>query len=100
MVQLYVRVNTAGATRPAQQLAGFTRVSLEPGESWRVTFTLAAAQLGYTDIGGQFVVEPSSVDAWVSLDAESRPLETVIDVVGRRRPLMSSERVFLSESFD
>ena len=69
VVQLYLRVNTTGATRPAQQLAGFGRVSLEPGESQRLTFTLAAAQLGYTDIAGEFVVEPSSVDAWVSFDA-------------------------------
>ncbi|MFH8249018.1 glycoside hydrolase family 3 N-terminal domain-containing protein [Microbacterium sp. B2969] len=96
VVQLYVRVNTAGATRPAQQLAGFTRVSLEPGESQRVTFTLAAAQLGYTDIAGEFVAEPAPVDVWVSLNAETRPLETVIEVTGPKRALASDERVFLA----
>jgi beta-glucosidase len=96
VVQLYVRVNTSGATRPAQQLAGFTRVSLGAGESRRVTFTLAAAQLGYTDIGGEFVVEPAAVDAWLSFDAETRPLETALHVTGPRRVLESSDREFLS----
>ena len=98
VVQLYARVNTVGATRPAQQLAGFARVSLDAGEVRRVTFTLDAAQLGYTDIGGEFVVEPSPVNVWVSFDAESRPLETVVDVTGPRRRLRSSERTFLSVS--
>ncbi|WP_194396200.1 glycoside hydrolase family 3 N-terminal domain-containing protein [Microbacterium atlanticum] len=96
VVQLYARVNTAGATRPAQQLAGFARVSLAAGESRQVTFTLDAAQLGYTDIGGEFVVEPSPVNVWVSFDAESRPLETVLDVIGPRRALASAGRTFLS----
>ena len=31
--QLYVRVNSTGVTRPAQQLAGFARVELPPGGS-------------------------------------------------------------------
>jgi hypothetical protein len=44
------------------------------------------------------VVEPAAVDAWVSLDAESRTLATVIEVTGPRRPLASAERVFLSEA--
>lgn len=96
VVQLYVRVNTSGATRPAQQLAGFTRVSLEAGESRRVTFTLAAAQLGYTDISGEFVVEPAAVDAWLSFDAETRPMEAAMRVTGPRRVLASSDREFLS----
>ncbi|MEU1972719.1 glycoside hydrolase family 3 N-terminal domain-containing protein [Microbacterium sp. NPDC019599] len=98
VAQLYVRVNTAGATRPAQQLAGFARIELAPGESQQVTFTLAAAQLGYTDIGGEFVVEPSTVDAWVGFDAETRPSETTFRVTGPRRVLESSKREFLSHS--
>ena len=98
IVQLYARVNTAGATRPAQQLAGFARVTLDAGAASRVAFTLAAAQLGYTDLRGEFVVEPSVVDAWLSFDAESRPLGATVVVTGPRRPLKSSERVFLSEA--
>ncbi|MET0861381.1 MAG: glycoside hydrolase family 3 N-terminal domain-containing protein [Microbacterium sp.] len=96
VVQLYVRVNTSGATRPAQQLAGFVRVALDAGQAADVQFSLAAAQLGHTGIDGEFSVEPSTVDAWVSVDAESRPLETTIDVTGPRRFLRSSERVFLA----
>jgi beta-glucosidase len=96
VVQLYLRVNSSGATRPAQQLAGFTRVSLDPGEASRVSFTLAAAQLGHTGISGEFVVESSVIEAWLGFDGVSRPLQTEIEVTGIRRRLRSSERVFLA----
>lgn len=96
IVQLYVRINSSGATRPAQQLAGFSRITLDAGESKRVIFTVEAAQLGHTDIGGDFVVEPASVEVWVSFDAETRPVESVLEVIGERRLLKSSERAFLS----
>ena len=50
VVQLYLRVNTIGVTRPAQQLGGFARVELAPGEQRRVTFAVDASQLAYTNL--------------------------------------------------
>jgi beta-glucosidase len=54
-------------TRPAQQLAGFARVELEPGRPRRVTFEVASTQLGYTNVEGVFAVEPAAVDFFLGL---------------------------------
>lgn len=98
VVQLYLRVNTSGPTRPAQQLAGFIRTDVAAGASRRVTFTVRAAQLGYTDLQSDFAVEPAAVDIWVGFSADDHPLHATVDVVGSPRTLASSERAFLSEA--
>ncbi len=98
VVQLYLRVNTTGGvTRPAQQLGGFVRVNLEPGGSSRITFRVAAAQLGYTNLARDFAVEPAPVDVFLGLDAHDRRLEGTFEVTGEPRILTSSQRSFLSE---
>jgi beta-glucosidase-like glycosyl hydrolase len=96
VVQLYVRVNTSGVTRPAQQLAGFTRAELAAGQSRRITFSLAAAQLAYTNAAMEVAVEPARVEFFLGLDSGDRRLEGAFEVTGKPRVLTSSERVFLS----
>jgi beta-glucosidase len=96
-VQLYVRVSACGVTRPAQQLAGFSRVELTAGESRRVTFRLAAAQLGHTDLARDFAVEPGRVEYFLGLDSDDRRLSGSFALVGEPRVLTSAERSFLSE---
>ncbi|BBH63319.1 beta-glucosidase [Actinoplanes sp. OR16] len=97
VVQLYLRVNTTGGTRPAQQLGGFARVELAAGQSRRLTFTVAATQLGYTNLARDFAVEPAGVDVFVGFDAADRRLTGSFEVVGTTRVLKSSDRSFLSE---
>jgi len=96
VVQLYLRVNTTGVTRPAQQLAGFARVELEPGRSRRVEFTVEASQLGYTNLVREFVVEPAPVELFVGLDSDDRALVGGFEVTGPVRPLRSDQRTFLA----
>ncbi|MGP2440405.1 glycoside hydrolase family 3 N-terminal domain-containing protein [Streptomyces sp. JW3] len=98
VVQLYLRVNTSGVTRPAQQLAGFSRVQLTPGESSRVTFEVAAAQLGYTNLARNFAVEPAGVDFFLGFDSDDRRVEGSFEVTGKARVLASAERSFLSKA--
>jgi beta-glucosidase-like glycosyl hydrolase len=98
VVQLYLRVNTSSVTRPAQQLGGFCRVELAPDESRRVTFRLAAAQLGYTNVTRDFAVEPARVDYFIGFDSDDRRLEGSFELVGKPRVLGSAERSFLSEA--
>jgi len=97
VVQLYLRVNTSGVTRPAQQLGGFARVELLAEASRRVTYRVAAAQLGYTNLARNFAVEPARVDVFLGLDAHDRQLEGAFHVVGKPRLLTSTERSFLSD---
>jgi beta-glucosidase len=95
VVQLYARVNTIGVTRPAQQLVGFTRVHLSAGQSQRVTFELAAAQLGYTNLDRDFAVEPAAVDVFLGFDSDDRRLTAGLRMVGERRILESPQRSYL-----
>jgi beta-glucosidase len=58
LVQLYVRDEVASTTRPLQQLVGFARVPLAPGERRRVGFELDPGQLALYDAEMRLVVEP------------------------------------------
>jgi len=64
VIQLYVRYPESKVARPVKELRGFQRVSLAPGESKTVTFTLDARQLAYYGESG-FVVEPGTVQVLI-----------------------------------
>ncbi len=61
VVQLYVQDPVASLTRPVQQLAGFARVSLEPGQTAQVQFNLPVNQLAFLDNQMRWVVEPGEI---------------------------------------
>ena len=57
VVQLYVQDVVASATRPVQELKGFQRVTLAPGETRRVAFRLGPPDLGFYDSEMKWMVE-------------------------------------------
>lgn len=58
-VQLYLRDPEATVKRPLQELKGFEKVSLRPGASTEVTFTLKSEDLSFWDIAtNQWKAEP------------------------------------------
>ena len=62
VVQLYTRRQASRG----EQLRGFQRVHLEPGQRRRVTFTLAASDLRCWDAGrGRWVIEDATHDLLV-----------------------------------
>jgi beta-glucosidase len=65
VVQLYIHESDTSILQPVRKLAGFRRVSLAPGQSRTVTFTLTPSNVGFYNNAGQFVVEPGTVDVWV-----------------------------------
>ncbi|HEY1640072.1 MAG TPA: beta-glucosidase BglX [Streptosporangiaceae bacterium] len=65
VVQLYIRDKVASILQPVRRLDGFSRVSLAPGQSKTVTFTLGPANLGFYNNQGAFTVEPGGFDVWV-----------------------------------
>jgi beta-glucosidase len=97
VVQLYLRMNSFGVTRPAQQLLGFARVDLKPGESQRVTFTVDATQFGHTNLTYQFGTEPATGSFFLGFDAHDHRLTADFEVVGEPRILGSSQRVFFTD---
>lgn len=58
VVQLYVRDLVGSISRPVKELKGFKRVSLAPGESKRVEFTLTPDDLKFYNFGLDYVNEP------------------------------------------
>ncbi|MGC9522429.1 MAG: fibronectin type III-like domain-contianing protein, partial [Anaerolineae bacterium] len=65
----YVQDLVAQVTRPVRELKGFQRVSLESGESRRVTFEVPASELGFYGLEMQYVIEPGEFKVWVGPNA-------------------------------
>ncbi|HEX8687028.1 MAG TPA: glycoside hydrolase family 3 C-terminal domain-containing protein, partial [Pyrinomonadaceae bacterium] len=94
VVQLYVTDAAASAPVPARALKGFERVRLRPGESRRVTFTLAPRDLAFVDEAGRHVLEPGEFRVTVGGkqpgfkgSADARTTETLsgsFSVTGKR----------------
>ncbi|KQM67919.1 beta-glucosidase [Sphingomonas sp. Leaf17] len=79
VVQLYIHDRVASHTRPVRELKGFARVSLAPGASQRVAFTLKRDDLRFWADNG-WVVEPGVFDLWVatsSVNGEKRQFTLV-----------------------
>ena len=70
-VQLYVRDMVGKLARPVKELKDFKKVTLKPGESKTVTFTLLPYQLGYHDLDGSKIIEPGEFRVWTAGDSAS-----------------------------
>ena len=57
-VQLYLRDPVASVVRPVQQLIDYRKISLNPGESAEVVFTVREKQLRFFDPDGNEISEP------------------------------------------
>ncbi len=79
VVQLYIRDQVSSVTRPVKELRGFERVTLTPGESRVVRFTLGPAELSMIDRRMQRVVEPGRFDVMVGTSSNTT-LTAVLDV--------------------
>jgi beta-glucosidase len=72
VVQFYVRdLLSEWVTRPVKLLKGFQRVTLQPGETRRVTFPVGPEQLQYWDETMRLTVEPGEFELMVG--GSSRP---------------------------
>ena len=79
--QLYVRHLGSKVERPALQLAGFSRVRLEPGQTKTVQIPLKASQLAYWDTGRKaFVVEREPVQLMIGASSADIRLRAEIAV--------------------
>ncbi len=96
VVQLYLGTRTPGITRPDQQLGGFARVELEPGESRRVSFTVSARQLGHSNARGTFSVDAGETRVFLGTNSDERTLSGAFQVTGEPLELRSSDRSFFS----
>ena len=73
VVQLYIRDMVGSIARPVQELKGFERISLKPGESRNVTFTINADLLKFYNKDLDYVCEPGDFEVMVG--ANSRDVQ-------------------------
>jgi len=85
VVQLYLRDPIATVARPVKQLAGFKRITLQPGESQTVSFAVDIGQLAFYDRKMEFVVEPGEVQVMVGSSSEDIRRFESCRVIGERR---------------
>lgn len=70
VAQLYIHQRYGRASRPVRELKGFRRVSLDPGETQRVEFTLGPRELRYWNAAlKDWVIDASTFDVWVGGDS-------------------------------
>ena len=70
VVQLYIHQRYGSDSRPKRELKGFRRVTLKPGETQKVSFTLGPAELGYwSTSAGRWVQDAAEFDLWAGADS-------------------------------
>ena len=93
VVQLYVRDCYASVARPVQELAGFRRVTLDPGKSAEVRFSLKPGFLAFLDRQMKWKTEAGEVEVMIGSSSAEIHLRDSFRILqdqvlqGRNRPL-------------
>jgi beta-glucosidase len=81
VVQLYVKHLKSKVSRPLEELKGFKRITLNPGETQTVNIKLPASSLAYWDVAKKsFVVEKEPVELMVGSSSADIKEQKEIDV--------------------
>jgi beta-glucosidase len=83
VAQLYIHQRSGTSSRPVRELKGFPRVSLKPGETRTLRFTLKPEDLRYWSAAtGGWVQDEAAFDVWVGGDSKAE-LAGTFEVRGR-----------------
>jgi beta-glucosidase len=70
----------ASISQPVRRLRGFERVTLDPGQSTTVSWTLDRSDVGFYDNSGRFVVEPGAIDVFAGDSSSESDLKDTFTV--------------------
>jgi beta-glucosidase len=98
VVQLYAADTANGVTLPAQQLIGFARLDLRPGESRTVRFVVPVSVLAYTGVSGELMMEPGPIEVSAGSSSSDIRSSATLTVTGKTRVFTGEERAYLSVS--
>lgn len=93
VVQVYVRDKVASMVRPLQELKAFQRVTLSPGETATLTFSLPVDMFNFTRRDGKRVVEPGEFELQVGLSSADIRGAVTVNVTGETRVLPGEWRM-------
>jgi beta-glucosidase len=77
VAQLYVQDITASITRPVRELKAFQRVTIKPGESREVRFTIRREELLFLGQDMQPTVEPGKFRLWIAPSAQAEGVSDI-----------------------
>ncbi|WJG08657.1 glycoside hydrolase family 3 N-terminal domain-containing protein [Aliiglaciecola sp. LCG003] len=97
VVQFYVHDLVASATRPVKELKGFKRISLEPNQSVKVTFTLPVNMLAYYDANMDYVLDSGEIQLMIGSSSADIRLQQSFEIKGETQPVLDQHKAFLSE---
>jgi beta-glucosidase len=81
VAQLYIRDEVSSVTRPVKELRGFRRITLDPGQSKTVQFTLGFDELSFLNRDMHLVVEPGTFKVMVGGNSVDT-IDSTLTVVG------------------
>lgn len=85
VVQLYIHQRAGRASRPVRLLQGFERVSLQAGESRKLSFTLDELNIRYWNAAERsWVIDPGVFDLWIG-NSSTADEHMTFDVTGSPR---------------
>lgn len=100
VVQLYFSDDVASMVRPEEELAGFCRVHLKPGESRKIRFSMKASQTAFLNEDMKWVVEAGTITFLAGASSDDIRLKTQVTVTdtkevdGRTRGFYADAEVF------
>lgn len=71
VVQLYIQDETASLVRPVRELKGFQKISLQPGESKELVFTIGDSELSFYNEQLDFKAEPGVFHIYLGGDSRA-----------------------------
>ncbi len=84
--QLYTHERTSALVQPFESLRAFRRVTLKPGETSHVRFTIPAFQLAVYDVARHaFTVEPGTFDVSVGSASDDIRLRSAVQIMPSKR---------------
>ncbi len=93
VAQLYIRQKCASVTRPVEQLAGFRRVEIPPGETKTVNFTLTPYEISFINSHMKRVVEAGELEVM----AGGNSVDVISTNVSIPRSMPVSDKVDIQE---
>ncbi|WP_205856056.1 glycoside hydrolase family 3 protein, partial [Phytoactinopolyspora endophytica] len=101
VVQLYTHQQESRDEVAQKQLRAFERVSLEPGQTETVEFTLRASDLAHWDVTREkWVVEKSDYDLLLGASSDDIREQTTLRVNGETIPARNLAKLTRAENFD
>lgn len=78
VVQLYLRDRVSSVTRPVKELRGFSKVTLEPGETKTVALAITPESLAFYDARMRYGVEPGEFEVMIGNSSRDADLQKVV----------------------